>query len=107
MLSIGTLSAGQAASGYYKSEGYYIEGTPEAEHSAIYHGKGADGADLVGASKEKPRMGVFSAATATASANTGLGLILPSRLPKASRSQPSWAATHGSSKPILQQLKKP
>lgn len=49
MLSIGTLSAGQAASGYYKSEGYYIEGTPEAEHSAIYHGKGADGADLVGA----------------------------------------------------------
>lgn len=48
MLSIGTLSSGHVASGYYKSEGYYIADSPEAERSAIYHGKGAAEAGFVG-----------------------------------------------------------
>ena len=48
MLSTSPLSSGHAASGYYRSEGYYIAGSPEAEHSAIYHGKGAVDAGLEG-----------------------------------------------------------
>lgn len=48
MLSISTLGAGHAASGYYRAEGYYIAGTPEAEQSAIYHGQAAQEAGLTG-----------------------------------------------------------
>lgn len=48
MMSSSLVSAGSAASGYYRTEGYYIAGSPEAEQSAIYHGKGAEGAGLHG-----------------------------------------------------------
>lgn len=43
MLSISNVSAGAAASGYYKTEGYYQAGTPEAEAAAQWFGKAAEG----------------------------------------------------------------
>lgn len=42
MLSVSNVSAGAAASGYYKTEGYYKSGTPEAEAAAQWHGKAAE-----------------------------------------------------------------
>lgn len=48
MLSIGVVSSGQAASGYYKSEGYYVAESKEAEQSATYHGEGAEDVGLTG-----------------------------------------------------------
>ena len=42
MMSVSNVSGGAAASGYYKAEGYYIEGSPEAEAAASWFGKGAE-----------------------------------------------------------------
>lgn len=42
MLSISNVSGGAAASGYYRTEGYYKAGTPEAEAAAQWHGKAAE-----------------------------------------------------------------
>ncbi|MDH2328318.1 MobF family relaxase [Cereibacter sp. SYSU M97828] len=42
MMSASNVSAGAAASGYYKAEGYYIAGSPEAEAAASWFGKGAE-----------------------------------------------------------------
>ena len=42
MLSVSNVSAGAAASGYYKAEGYYIAGSPEAEAAASWFGKAAE-----------------------------------------------------------------
>ena len=41
MLSVSTVSAGAAASGYYKEEGYYQAGSPEARDVAQWFGKAA------------------------------------------------------------------
>ena len=42
MLSVSNVSGGAAASGYYKTEGYYIEGSPEANAAASWFGKAAE-----------------------------------------------------------------
>jgi conjugative relaxase-like TrwC/TraI family protein len=42
MMSVSNVSAGAAGSGYYKAEGYYTAGTPEAEAAAQWFGKAAD-----------------------------------------------------------------
>lgn len=42
MMSLSNVSAGAAASGYYRAEGYYIEGSPEAEAAASWFGKAAE-----------------------------------------------------------------
>lgn len=42
MMSVSNVSAGAAASGYYKAEGYYIAGSPEAEAAAIWFGKATE-----------------------------------------------------------------
>jgi conjugative relaxase-like TrwC/TraI family protein len=42
MLSVSNVSAGAAGSGYYRAEGYYSEGTPEAEAAAQWFGKAAE-----------------------------------------------------------------
>lgn len=41
-MSVSNVSGGAAASGYYRAEGYYIEGSPEAEAAASWFGKGAE-----------------------------------------------------------------
>ncbi|WP_299969356.1 MobF family relaxase [uncultured Roseobacter sp.] len=48
MLSMSNVSSGQASSGYYKAEGYYIAGSPEAEQAARYFGDAAAEAGLSG-----------------------------------------------------------
>ena len=48
MLSVSTVSAGAAASGYYKEEGYYQAGTPEARDVALWFGKAAADLGLTG-----------------------------------------------------------
>ena len=48
MMAATTVSAGAAASGYYKAEGYYLEGSKEAEASASWFGKGAEEIGLNG-----------------------------------------------------------
>ncbi|WP_158972292.1 MobF family relaxase [Chachezhania sediminis] len=48
MLSVSRVSAGAAASGYYKEEGYYQAGTPEAEGVAQWFGKAATALGLTG-----------------------------------------------------------
>jgi len=48
MLSMSNVSGGAAESGYYKSEGYYIQGSPEADAAAQYIGKAAKAAGLSG-----------------------------------------------------------
>lgn len=42
MMSVSNVSAGAAASGYYKAEGYYVAGSPEAEAAASWYGKAAE-----------------------------------------------------------------
>lgn len=42
MMSVSNVSAGAAASGYYKAEGYYKAGTPEADAAAQWFGKAAE-----------------------------------------------------------------
>ncbi|MBT9247968.1 relaxase domain-containing protein (plasmid) [Gemmobacter fulvus] len=42
MLSVSNVSGGAAASGYYRTEGYYKQGTPEAEAAAQWHGKATE-----------------------------------------------------------------
>ena len=46
MLSMSNVSSGHASSGYYKAEGYYLEGAPEAEKSSQFYGKAAQEAGL-------------------------------------------------------------
>ncbi|WP_140848656.1 MobF family relaxase [Paracoccus sp. FO-3] len=41
MMSLGNVSPGAAASGYYQAEGYYIAGSPEAEAAASWYGEAA------------------------------------------------------------------
>ena len=41
MMSLSNVSGGAAASGYYKAEGYYIAGSPEAEAAASWFGTAA------------------------------------------------------------------
>ena len=41
MMSLGNVSPGAAASGYYQAEGYYIAGSPEAETAASWYGEAA------------------------------------------------------------------
>ncbi|WP_299775763.1 MobF family relaxase [uncultured Tateyamaria sp.] len=48
MMSVSNVSAGAAASGYYKEEGYYKAGSPEAEKAAQWFGKAAEEAGLTG-----------------------------------------------------------
>lgn len=48
MMSISNVSAGAAASGYYKEEGYYKAGTEEGERAATWFGKAADENGLSG-----------------------------------------------------------
>lgn len=48
MMSISNVSAGAAASGYYKQEGYYKAGTEEGERAATWFGKAADENGLSG-----------------------------------------------------------
>ena len=48
MMSISTVSAGAAASGYYKEEGYYKAGSDEAKNSAAWFGKDAEAQGLTG-----------------------------------------------------------
>lgn len=48
MLSVSNVSGGAAASGYYKTEGYYKEGSPEAEAAAQWHGKAAEALAMAG-----------------------------------------------------------
>lgn len=48
MLSISPVSAGAAASGYYKQEGYYKEGSDEGKQVATWFGKAADELGLNG-----------------------------------------------------------
>ena len=49
MMSLSNVSAGAASSGYYRAEGYYIEGSPEAEAAASWFGKAAE--ELVSAGR--------------------------------------------------------
>lgn len=46
MLSISNVDSGHASSGYYKAEGYYLEGSKEAEQSSQFYGKAAQEAGL-------------------------------------------------------------
>ena len=78
MLSISTVSAGAAASGYYKEEGYYREGTPEARDVAQWFGKAAEDLGLTGvwtmtssrpSSKARRRTGGSWAGPGTGNAN--------------------------------------
>lgn len=48
MMSISNVSAGAAASGYYKEEGYYKAGTEEGERAATWFGKAAEENGLSG-----------------------------------------------------------
>ena len=48
MMSISNVSAGAAASGYYKTEGYYIAGSPEGDAAAKWFGKAAKEEGLTG-----------------------------------------------------------
>ncbi|MGR3762428.1 MobF family relaxase (plasmid) [Roseobacteraceae bacterium NS-SX3] len=48
MMSISNVSAGAAASGYYKQEGYYKAGTEEGERAATWFGKAAEREGLTG-----------------------------------------------------------
>ncbi|OBY26818.1 MobF family relaxase [Leisingera sp. JC1] len=48
MMSISNVSAGAAASGYYKQEGYYKAGTEEGERAATWFGKAAEENGLTG-----------------------------------------------------------
>ncbi|MES0864812.1 MobF family relaxase [Ruegeria sp. SCPT10] len=48
MMSVSNVSAGAAASGYYKEEGYYQAGSPEAENASQWFGKAAEDAGLTG-----------------------------------------------------------
>ena len=48
MMSIATVSAGAAASGYYKEEGYYKAGSQEGEKASAWFGKAAEEKGLVG-----------------------------------------------------------
>ena len=49
MMSISNVSAGAAASGYYKEEGYYKSGSPEGEAASQWFGKAAEEIGLTGA----------------------------------------------------------
>ncbi|WP_323777868.1 MobF family relaxase [Leisingera sp.] len=53
MMSISTVSAGAAASGYYKQEGYYKAGTEEGEKAAAWFGKAAEENSLTGYADDK------------------------------------------------------
>lgn len=53
MMSVSNVSAGAAASGYYKEEGYYKSGTGEGERSASWFGKAAEEAGLKGLVDDK------------------------------------------------------
>lgn len=46
MMTVSNLSAGHAASGYYQSEGYYMDGASEADRSTEFYGQGAKEAGL-------------------------------------------------------------
>ncbi len=46
MLSMSNVSSGHASSGYYKAEGYYLEGSNDAEKSSQFYGKAAEEAGL-------------------------------------------------------------
>ena len=48
MMSVSNVSAGAAASNYYKEEGYYKSDSPEAEHIASWFGKAAEDAGFKG-----------------------------------------------------------
>ena len=48
MMSMSAVSASQASSGYYKSEGYYADGSQEAKDASFWHGQGAVLAGLEG-----------------------------------------------------------
>lgn len=48
MLSMSPVSGGSAASGYYKAEGYYLNGSQEAKDASRYVGEGARTEGLVG-----------------------------------------------------------
>lgn len=49
MMSASTVSGGAASSGYYHAEGYYLEGSQEAEDASQWFGKSAEDHGLVGA----------------------------------------------------------
>ncbi|MFY0312526.1 MobF family relaxase [Leisingera sp. D0M16] len=53
MMSISTVSAGAAASGYYKQEGYYKAGTEEGKKAAAWFGKAAEENGLTGYADDK------------------------------------------------------
>ncbi|MCL4068173.1 relaxase domain-containing protein [Pseudomonas sp. GX19020] len=42
MMSLSNVSAGAAASGYYRAEGYYVAGSPEAQAAASWFGEAAE-----------------------------------------------------------------
>ena len=46
MLSMSNVSSDHASSGYYKAEGYYLEGSNDAEKSSQFYGKTAEEAGL-------------------------------------------------------------
>ena len=48
MMSATVVSAGAASSGYYKAEGYYAAGSPEAQQASSWFGKGAASLGLEG-----------------------------------------------------------
>lgn len=48
MMSMSSVSAGAAASGYYKEEGYYKAGSEEGEKASAWFGKAAEEKGLVG-----------------------------------------------------------
>ena len=48
MMTTSVVSAGAASAGYYKAEGYYKEGTPEAEAATQWIGRAAEKFGLVG-----------------------------------------------------------
>ncbi|TRD14587.1 hypothetical protein [Palleronia caenipelagi] len=48
MMSPSTVSAGAAASGYYRAEGYYVDGSKEAQEASAWFGKSAEGHNLTG-----------------------------------------------------------
>lgn len=52
MLSVSKIGSGHAASGYYRSENYYIAGSKEGEQSSEYFGQAAKEAGLVGVVKD-------------------------------------------------------
>ena len=48
MMSAAVVSSGAASSRYYKAEGYYAQGSAEADAAAVWFGKAAESLGLKG-----------------------------------------------------------